>query len=515
MEENKVKNNDVVLEVDIKRLWDAVWGRIWLVAVASVLCAAIFLSFTVFFITPMYESTAMFYVNNSALSVGGGSISIDSGDIVASKNLVDTYIVILDSRTCLNDVIDYADLEYTPEQLSKMITASSVNETEIFKVVVSTSDPAESEKIANAIAYILPNKISYIVEGTSAKVVDYAIEAAAPSSPSRSKNTILGFLVGFILSVGMIVLLEIFDNTIRSEETVSQLTSLPILAAVPDMAAPSKGGYYYDGYVKKKKKGKDKDNVANVEKETILVGDGISFAATEAYKLLRTKIQFSFADEKNCRVLGVSSALAGEGKSLSSVNLAYSLAQLDKRVLLIDCDMRRPSLATKLNIERVPGLSNYLTGKIGVTEMIQTCDEQFETSAFHVIAAGRIPPNPIELLSSKRMEELVAKLREHYDYIILDLPPVGEVSDAFVAAKLVDGVLIVVCQNYCTRRAFAHAVEQFEFIGSRLLGVVINRVSDRVKGYGYKYGKRYYKKYYGYSAYKTDSTKYQEETENK
>lgn len=495
------------MEIDIKRLWKALWRRSWVILLVSVLCAVAALVFTVYLITPQYQSSAMFYVNNSSLSVGDTSVTIDSGDITASKNLVNTYIVILKSRSCLNDVIDYAELDYSVSELESMITASSVNSTEVFEVVITGPDPEEAEKIANAIAYILPNRISDIVEGTSAKVVDYAIVAQSPFSPNRVSNTMIGFLVGFVLTVAFVIIRELFDTTIRSEDDVVQLTSHPILAAVPDMTVSSKGGYYYDGYVKKKSKKKkilENESARNV----VLVGEGISFAASEAYKLLRTKVEFSFADDNNCRVLGVSSALAGEGKSLSSVNLAYSLAQLGKKVLLVDCDMRRPSLATKLDIQRVPGLSNYLAGRIGIDVVLQDYGGNGEEyGSFHVIAAGRVPPNPIELLSSDKMSQLIERLRECYDYIILDLPPVGEVSDAIVAAKLVDGILMIVCQNYCSRGALAHAVEQFGFVESRILGVVVNRVSESGRGYGYKYGKRYYKRYYRgyYSKSENDS----------
>ncbi len=498
--ENKIKQkHDDIFEMDLKRIWQAIWRRFWFVAVASVLGAAIALAYTVYLVTPMYKSSTMFYVNNSALSIGDSAVDITTGDISASKSLVETYIVILNSRSCLNDVIDYADLDYTTDELKDKISAEAVNETEVFQVVITGPDPAEAEKIANAIAYILPNKISDIVEGTSAKVVDYAIIANTPSSPNKITNTLAGFLVGFALSVGFIVLLELFDNTIRSEDNVTQLTSHPILAAVPDMALHSKGGYYSKSEKVSKKKKKILD-ATDSSGETVLVGDGISFAATEAYKLLRTKLQFSFADDKSCRVIGVSSALAGEGKSLSSVNLSYSLSQLGKRVLLVDCDMRRPSLASKLNLPRVPGLSNCLAGHVSAQDVIQTCSEDFQSAPFQVITAGRVPPNPIELLSSSKMKELLEFLKEHYDYIILDLPPVGEVSDAIVASRLVDGVLMVVCQNYCTRGAFSHAVEQFEFVDAHIVGVVMNRVSEGGRGY-YKYGKRYYKRYYSHYGY--------------
>ena len=382
---DKNKANMETIEIDLKRIWKAVFNKLWMIILVPVITAAITLLITIYLITPQYQSSAMFYVNNSSLSVGG-DITIDSGDIVASKNLVDTYIVILNSRTCLNDVIDYADLDYTTNELKGMITASSVNSTEVFQVVITGPDPKEAEKIANAIAYVLPNRISDIVEGTSAKVVDYAIVSTSPSSPSRVRNTALGFGIGFVAIMAIIVLIEIFDTTVRSEDDVTQLSAHPILSAVPDMMSSVKGGYYYGEGGKKSKKKKLLENESS--KNVVLVGPGISFGASEAYKLLRTKLEFSFADEKACRVVGVSSALAGEGKSLSSVNLAYSLAQLGKKVLMIDCDMRRPSLAAKLDLQRVPGLSNYLTGKIGIESIFQTYGaEDEEHMPVHVITA--------------------------------------------------------------------------------------------------------------------------------
>ncbi|MBQ8894611.1 MAG: polysaccharide biosynthesis tyrosine autokinase [Clostridia bacterium] len=513
MNENINKKNEVV-DIDLKRLLKAVWRKVWLICIVSILGAAAALAWTIYMVTPLYKSSAMFYVNNSSISMGDASLSISSADISASKNLVKTYAVILQSRSCLNDVIDYANLDYSYGQLRGMISASSVNETEVFQVVVTSPDPTEAERIANAIAYILPNQITDIVEGTSAKIVDYAVAASAPSSPDYSKNTFLGFLVGLGLSVCVIVLRALYDVTIRNEEDIEQCTSHPILAAVPDMNAHSKGGYYYYGYGRRRKKyynyaysdaakksKKKKDASAPAAEEKPNIGKDISFAASEAYKLLRTKLQFSFVDDIECPVIGVSSALAGEGKSLSSINLAYSLAQLDKKVLLIDCDMRRPSLCTKLPVQKTPGLSDYLTGQTSMDDALQACRVD-EEGGFAVIASGRNPPNPIELLSSAKMGKAIAKLREYFDYIILDLPPVGEVSDAMVAAKLVDGILLVVRQDYCNTTALNSAISQFEFIDSRILGIVMNCVGEHGVGYRYYgYGKRYYKKYSKYHRY--------------
>jgi capsular exopolysaccharide synthesis family protein len=159
--------------------------------------------------------------------------------------------------------------------------------------------------------------------------------------------------------------------------------------------------------------------------------------------------------------------------------------------------MRRPSLNTKLPIQKVPGLSNYLTRQVSKEEVLQKYST--EECSFNVISSGRNPPNPIELLSSVRMQKVLKQFQEEYDYVILDLPPVGEVSDALVAAKLVDGILLVVRQNYCDRTALSEAVDQFRFVDTRILGVVLNCTTEGVGRYGkhYKSYKRYYRRYEG------------------
>ena len=500
---DKIKEKNEVVEIDLKQIWFALIGRIWVLLLTAFIGAAVFFAGTKFLITPEYKAYAQFYVNNNSLSVGDTSFSLSSSDIMASKSLVDTYIVILRSRSCLNDVIDYAGVDYSYGQVRGMLSAYSVNETEVFEVAVTSVNPDEAEKIANSIAYILPKKIASIVEGTSASIVDYAVRPSSPSSPNITKNTMIGFILGFAFLAAIIVIRTIFDVTIRGEDDITQNCDHPVLASVPDMAVHSKGGYYYGKYGKRRgyyssyayasasKKAKAKAANSNTTEEIKLIGKDISFAASEAYKLLRTKLQFSFVDEINCPIIGVSSAMAGEGKSLSAINLAYSLAQLDKKVLIIDCDMRRPSIFTKLPVQKSPGLSNYLTSQVHRDEIVQKCNVDGEQS-FDVIASGNNPPNPIELISSAKMAKVLNSMRDNYDYIIIDLPPVGEVSDALVAAKLVDGMLLVVRQDYCTTVALSDAVEQFEFVESKILGMVMNCISEG----GSKYGKRYYKKYY-------------------
>jgi capsular exopolysaccharide synthesis family protein len=486
------KNEEI--EIDLGRVFRALMERAWLVAIVAVLCAIITFVGTFFFITPKYESAAMFYVNNSNLSLGDTSLSISSGDLTTSRNLVDSYIVILNTRETLVDVIDYAGASRTYKELREMIAAEAVNETEIFKVTVTSPDPQEAERIANAIAYILPKRIGIIIDGTSAKVVDAAIVPTKPSSPSYTKNTMIGFLLGFVLTVGVIALREIFDTTIRVEDDIAQCCKHPILASVPDMTAPGKGGSYYGYGSSRSKKGKYATGVQQTKRG--IMGPNISFAASEAYKLLRTKLQFSFADENDCHIIGLSSALSGEGKSLTAVNLAYTLSQLDKKVLLMDCDMRRPTLAEKMGLLKQPGLSNYLTRQCSLEDLVQICDMKGSTNVFHVVSAGPNPPNPVELLSSARMKNALESVRKEYDYVILDLPPVGEVSDALAITKETDGMLLVVRQNYCDRNVMADAVRQFDFIQAKTLGVVFNCTSEHSgKGYYKHYYKRYYRGY--------------------
>ena len=486
--EEKTINKTEEFEIDLSRLFGALMNKAWLIGIVSVVCAVVIFLYTLFFVTPLYQSSAMFYVNNNSFSLGEASLSISSADISASRGLVKSYIVIMNTRETLNDVIDYAGVDLTYGEIKQMISAEAVDNTEIFRVTVTGPNAQEAERIANAIAYILPKRISSIIEGTSAKIVDSAVVPSKPSSPSYTKNTMIGFLVGLVLSAGLVILRELMDISVHSEDDIGETCRYPVLASVPDMEVHGKGGSYY-GYGKKSAYDKSTPKKSGQRE---LVGGNISFAAAEAYKLLRTKLQFSFTDDQTCHVIGVSSAMAGEGKSLSSVNLAYTTSQLGKRVLLIDCDMRRPSLADKLPIKKTPGLSDFLTGQAAADNLIQLCGIKDDERAFHAISSGRTPPNPMELLSSPKMLKMLDRLRQMYDYIILDLPPVGEVGDALAAAKLTDGMLVVVRQDYCNRIALDSAVRQFEFVDAKILGVVFNCIDE----HGGKYGKRYYKKYY-------------------
>lgn len=232
-------NKEDTIEIDLLALARAVWKRIWAVIAAVIVGAGGAFCIAQFLVTPLYESKAMLYVNNSSISVGNTSFSISSGELTAAQSLVRTYIVILKSRQVLNTIIEQADLPYTYEELVEMVDAEAVDNTEIFEVTVTDSDPEEAELIANTIANVLPDKIADIVEGSSVRIVDYAVVPAFPVSPSVIKYTLVGFLLGGVLSVGVIILLELLNDTIQSEDYLIQTYDLPILAAVPSMESRS------------------------------------------------------------------------------------------------------------------------------------------------------------------------------------------------------------------------------------------------------------------------------------
>ncbi len=229
-----------------------------------------------------------------------------------------------------------------------------------------------------------------------------------------------------------------------------------------------------------------------------MIASNMNFAASEAYKLLRTNILFSFSGSEGCRVIGMTSSFRGEGKSLTSINLSYSLAVSGKKVLLIEGDMRLPALAKRLGMKASPGLSNLLVGISGDSIQSFAVNSQEGVSAsLDVLVSGDVPPNPSELLGSEHMQSLMTTLRNHYEYIVLDLPPVTAVTDALVACKLVDGMIVVVRNNHAVRRALAETIRQLKLVDAHILGFVFNGASD--SGSGYYRGKRYYRKHYYYS----------------
>ena len=239
-----MKKTEEIIEFDILKLIKAVWQRIWALIIAAVLFGGASFGLTYVFVEPTYEARTLLYVNNSSFSVGSTNFNISTSSLSAAQELVNTYIVILESRTSLNEIIEYSGLERTYNDLRNMITAAPVNSTEIFEVVVTSTNPSEAEKIANAIAKILPKRIAEIVDGSSVRVVDYAVVPSERSGPSYAKNTFIGMLIGIFLCIAIIVIQEMFDVYVRNEQYLSQTFNIPVLAAIPDMRSSKSNSYY-------------------------------------------------------------------------------------------------------------------------------------------------------------------------------------------------------------------------------------------------------------------------------
>jgi len=220
----------------------------------------------------------------------------------------------------------------------------------------------------------------------------------------------------------------------------------------------------------------------------------MTYAAREAFKRLRTNIMMALPEEEgnHCKVIGITSAQPSEGKSTVAVNLAYSLAELGKSVLLVDGDMRRPSLHDKLGVRLEPGLSDLLAQEDQIGAAVVAYKSSEGSTTFNMIPGGAIPANPSELLNGKRFEALMKMLSTACDYIVIDLPPVDAVVDAVNASKLTDGMIVVVRENNCPRYLLDDCVEQLQYAKANLLGFVVN---GSVEGSGkrYQYGNRPYR----------------------
>ncbi len=228
----------------------------------------------------------------------------------------------------------------------------------------------------------------------------------------------------------------------------------------------------------------------------------LEFTATEQYKLLRTNLSFTLPEKEGCSIIGVTSSMRGEGKSTTAVNLSYVLAESRKRVILIDGDLRIPSVARKMKINSTPGLADMFRGKENID--LAAFKSPF-LSNWYIIPAGTLPPNPSEILGSRRMKSILEAFAANFDYIVIDLPPVNIVSDALAISKYIDGMIVVIREEYTEKRELETCFRQLRLSNVNVLGCVMNETNSE-KGYYSKYRyKRYYKYYKTYGNY--DSVK--------
>lgn len=235
---------DGTTEIDLSALFKVLWNRIWAIVIVAVIGGAAAFCFAKFAISPQYQSSVMMYVNNRGVS-GTTTYQISTTELSAAKSLVNTYLVVLNSRTCLNEVSEKSGVGYSYNKLSSMVSASSVNDTEIFRITVTSTSAEEAQLIANTIAEVLPDKISDVVEGSNVKVVDYAPLLPNKTYPSNTRFTVIGLLIGALLAVAVIVVLQFMDDLIHGEEYLTNtFEGIPVLASIPDLMEHGGKGYY-------------------------------------------------------------------------------------------------------------------------------------------------------------------------------------------------------------------------------------------------------------------------------
>jgi capsular exopolysaccharide synthesis family protein len=311
--------------------------------------------------------------------------------------------------------------------------------------------------------------ISGELKTSNIRIVDEADVSKAPVSPRRTLNLLLGLLAGTVCGIGVAFFFEYMDNRIKTPEELESHLGLATMGLIPKLAATHASG------------------------DPLIINNGVPANFSEAFRGLRTNVLFSSA-EVGGRVLVVTSTGPGEGKTLVTCNLAIGMAMAGQRVLLIDADMRRPRAHQALRMDRDPGLSNFLVGAARATEVVK------ETSVrnFHVMPAGTPPPNPAELLGSKRFADFLTALQARFDLVIIDTPPVMAVTDAAVIGYRASGVLFVIAADATSRHAAQTALDQLEHAHVRFVGAVLNRVD--LEGNAYYYSKYYRKEYAGYYA---------------
>jgi capsular exopolysaccharide synthesis family protein len=341
---------------------------------------------------------------------------------------------------------------------------------------------------------------------TNAKLTDRAAVPNAPSYPKTQRNLGLGLFLGFAVGAFGCLLLERLDNRVHTPDEVAAVLDLPTFAVIPDfrsLEASSVYGYGYGAHAAEKI---EKVNGNRNGHTTIPVLHPRSLVS-EAYRTLRTNLMFS-SPERPPRTVLISSSEASEGKTLTIVNLAVSLALSGTRVVVIDADMRKPKCHTALKVERGPGLTDVLTGQCELAAAL-TQSPLFASDGYrlpndeglYILPAGTSAPNPAELLGSRIMDSVLNQLQEQFEFVLIDSPPILRVTDGVVLATKVEGVLFVVKGGQCSHDVIQRAVAQLDNVHANTLGVVLNCVDVKRGGSSYYYYRHYHRSYYGTSAY--------------
>lgn len=472
-------------EYSLKDLYLIMRRKLWLIILLFVLGACTAFCIAKFVLPLKYQSYTTMYVKNNNSAQVGSSVNIN--DLNASKSLVSTYIAVLQSDSIMKEAGDLLMEEFGMARLSNVfglkegilsagvlrdcLTMNSVNGTEVLKISAETTDAEISAALCRTISKLAPDFLIRVVGAGSVETIDEAQVRTVPVSPSIPKLTVMGAAVGAVLAVLLIFLLDFFDNTAKDAKKLAERYDKPLLGKIYNINDAKKN---------------ENDRVMITDKNT-------PFFVTESYKEIRSNLMFSLSTVEK-KIVAVSSAMPGEGKSTTATNIAIAFSQLgDKKVLIIDADMRKPVQHKAFKIKNKAGLSTLLA-KMKKTE---ECIQKNVLPNLDVITAGENPPNPAELLNSAQMEKALLELSELYDYIILDMPPVNVVSDPLSISRLVAGLVVVVRYGITTFDDVDELIKKAEIANMKLFGFVMTRIRQRAGENSY-YHKKYYKYDYGY-----------------
>ncbi|TAJ50249.1 MAG: polysaccharide biosynthesis tyrosine autokinase [Herbiconiux sp.] len=421
--------------------------------------------------TPEYQATSKVFV--SIQSAGSISDLTQGGNF--AQNQVKSYADIVTTPVVLQPVIASLGLDVDVNQLAKQVTATSPLDTVIVEISVTDTSPRQAAEIANAVASSFESTVSALVpenaEGvTPVKItlLQQAVVPGAPSSPNVPLNIALGALVGLVIGLGLAVLRETLDTRIRNEQDVEHITDAPII-----------GGIAFD---------------SGTPENPLVVKDDPRSPRAESFRTLRTNLQFLNVGE-TARSFVVTSSVPGEGKSTSAANLAIAIALAGKKVIIIDADLRKPKLAEYLGLEGGAGLTDILVGRAQPNDVIQ----RWGDTNLYVLPAGKVPPNPSELLGSAAMVSLIRGLENSFDTVLFDAPPLLPVTDAAILAKNTSGALLMVAAGRAHKNQVRGAVTAVMNVGARVTGVIMTMMPTKGPdsygyaryGYGYGYGYGY------------------------
>jgi non-specific protein-tyrosine kinase len=437
---------------------------------------------------PQYTASADVFVTTPSTALDIGALSTGSN---FSEQRVISYAQIINGPSTLEPVIKRLGLDLTPQELAKQVHATAPNGTVLISIFVTDTDPVKAAAIANAVAEQFGLTVQTLEltdsssTATSIKVtpVRQANPNYVPSSPKKSLNLALGFILGFGIGAGIVILLLIFDRTVKNED---HLNKLPLLGTIRFDATA-----------------RDKPLLTDLSKYS---------ARTEAFRQLRTNLQLSDSNS-NLKVILITSALPNEGKTTTALNLAFSLSDSGQRVALLDADLRRPQLKLFLQMpDEIMSISDILTSEKNMAAFVAKPNDLMHKINPHlwVLTSGRIPPNAAELVGSENFRTIVYAMRKNFDILIIDCPPTLPIADAAVIAKVADGVLVVVKAGKTRINQFRGAIATLTNVDAPIIGCVLNMIpiNRRAEEYGYRYG---YSSYYGYKGKQKDKSLYSPE----